>query len=106
MIILRSFADVSLSAIPRWLFGSWGSPLPLYIVLRMVTCQESKSTASSVQNFLMRSAYSSIALFGRLLIISVVRPDSPGALSNAMLVMALFTSLKVGGFPSSWAVWC
>ena len=60
MIMPSIFADISFRAIPRWLFGSCGSPLPLYNVLSVVICQESKSTSSLDQNFLIRSVYSSI----------------------------------------------
>ena len=37
---------------------------------------------------------------------SVVRPVSPGALSNFIEFIALLTSLKVGGFPSSCITSC
>ena len=51
-----------------------------------------------VPDFFIRSVYSWRAFCGRFFIISVVRPERPGALSYFMEAIAFFTSLKDGGF--------
>jgi hypothetical protein len=96
ILILITLADVSFRAIPRWLLGSWGSPLPLYIVRRMVVSQLAKSVLSSCQKFWMISAYKLRTYSGRFFIMSVVKPDWPSALSLAIVFMAEFISSMLG----------
>jgi len=84
------------------LLGSWVAPFPLYRVISFVWCHIEKLVSGLFQYCWIRLVRNSRPSLGRFFIMSVDKPDMPGALLFCIQAVAAFISSWLSGLARAW----